>query len=123
MDVRADGAREQAGDIGHYAVEVKHLKLLRLSAAENEQLPGELSGALRGGLDLPGVRRDLRPVGGPLDDEGSETHDDGEQVVEVVGDPTSQLTAEPFPGRKAAAAISSAQPFEASHVLLADWRS
>jgi hypothetical protein len=49
--------------------------------------------------------------------------DHGEQVVEVVGDPTSQLTAEPFPGRKAAAAISSAQPFEASHVLLADWRS
>ena len=63
---------------------------LRLFAAEGQQLPRQVGGATGGGKDLLNPR-----LGGASGDHGVEREfgvagDDGEQIVEVMGNASSQ---------------------------------
>ena len=78
-------------------VEVQRPRLHDVAAGEGQQLTGELGRAFGGELDLPDVIADRLPVdrqailGYLLVDERRVVRDDGEQVVEVVGDPAGEL--------------------------------
>ena len=72
-------------------VEVEPLRLQDLAAAEGEELAGQLGRPLAGALDL----LDLAPFGIVRVEAGEEqlavAGDDGDQVVEVVGDAAGEL--------------------------------
>ena len=92
--VLAQGADEQLLDSFDHVVEVQRARLDDVAAGEGQQLAGERGGALGRPLDL----LDVLPHGLPLvlrcsacdllGDERGVVGDDGEQVVEVVRDPS-----------------------------------
>ena len=84
-------------DVGHDGVEVQRLWLDRFTPPEDEQLFCESSGSFGQGLDLFNVRPHCGFVGGLFGHESGIVHD-GSQQVEVMGDPTGELSQalEPF---------------------------
>ncbi len=86
LDVLADQPAQHRLHGGHHRVQVEHLGLQHLLAAEGQELPGERGGAVRGRAHERGVAVDrvLRPQ--PRQDHLGAPRDDGEQVVEVVRD-------------------------------------
>ncbi len=91
LDVLADEAPQDGGHAGHQRLEIDGLRLEDLLAAEREQLPGEIGGPLRGGLDQVDVL--ARGVVGPHphEEQAAPPADHGQQVVEVVRDPSREL--------------------------------
>ena len=93
----AEGADEQLLDFPDDLVEVQWPRLHDVAAGEGQQLTGELGRAPGGQLDLPDViadrpQVDLRAILGHLfADERRVVRDDGEQVVEVMGDAPGEL--------------------------------
>ncbi|MEH3087660.1 MAG: hypothetical protein PGN26_14260 [Xylophilus ampelinus] len=84
---RGHHVRHRADAVGHG----EHLRLERLPAGEGQQLPGEPSRPVHrvgNGPDAMGAAR-LREVGPPEQVRGR--LDDGEQIVEIVGDAAGQL--------------------------------
>ncbi len=90
LDVLADDASEQRGDTLDRRVQVDDLGLQHLTTAERQQLPGEVSGAPP---SLPDLAQKLsgRGVSDQLEGELGATVDDGQEVVEVMGDAPGQL--------------------------------
>ena len=62
-DVLAEGAAQQLLDVGDDVVEVEHLRLDDLAAAEGQQLVGQLGGPFGGPLDLGDVVAHVLPAG------------------------------------------------------------
>ncbi len=91
VHVLADQPSEHRLHPGHHRVEVQHLRLEHLLAAEREQLLGERGGAVGGGAHQGGVAVDRLLGAESRDDELRATGDHGEQIVEVVSDPPSEL--------------------------------
>ena len=90
FDVFADGAVEEALDFAERGGEVDYLGGDHLAAAEGEQLVGEFGGALAGGLNVGDLL--AQGVGGGHEgqQEIAVAEDDGEGVIEVVGDAAGQ---------------------------------
>ncbi len=91
LDPLAQRAVEQVDHPADLGVEVDHLGLERLAAGEGEQLAGQGRGAA-GGLDDRVGEADPLVLGDPrtAQDVGRAL-DDGQQIVEIVGDPAGQL--------------------------------
>jgi hypothetical protein len=91
LHVFADDAVEQVPRPDHDVVEVDDPRAQHLLAAEGQELTREPRGALPGRLDLLDVGAD-RVVGREIPDQHRAiAEDDGEQVVEVVGDAPGEL--------------------------------
>ena len=92
VDVLTDQAAEHRGHPGHDRIQIQHLRLEHLLAAEGQELAGQVGGALRcllNELDVTARRaRALRPPRQHL----APPDDDGQEVVEVVGDPARELS-------------------------------
>ena len=91
-DVFAQAAPQHLRHALDDLVQVEQLDLHELLAAEREQLPGEVRGALRGDRHL--VERFLGRVGqafGSPDDQLRVALDDGEDVVEIMRDAGGEL--------------------------------
>ncbi len=91
LDLLADQAPQQHGQIGQGVAEVEHLRPQRLAARECEQLAHQRRGAGRVLLDLHDVleRRIGRLV--RVQQEVVRHHDGGQHVVEVVRDAAGEL--------------------------------
>ena len=91
-DALADQAAQHRLQVAHDLVQVDDARLQHLLAAEGEQLPRQRRGLVAGLLDL--VDRHLGVAGCQfvrrLAQQRGVTVDDGEQVVEVVGDAARQ---------------------------------
>jgi len=83
--VLAHDAAQQGGAVAHHVVEVEDLQLEHLLAAEGEQLAGQGFGAGAGLDDQLQAAAGLG-IGGGGEQQAAVAVDDGEQVVEVVGD-------------------------------------
>ena len=92
LDLLAEHAPEHARVLLDNRVDVHHLGLQNLLAAEGEQVLGQLGGTLAGTADLAQVVADrvLAAVERLQGDVG-EAVDDRQEVVEVVGDTTGEL--------------------------------
>ncbi len=89
-DVLADHAAQHLQGLSEDGIEIDDARLEDLLAREGEELPGELSGALGGDTDLIEVPAQ-RIVGGErLERQLTEAGDRGEEIVEVVRDPTGE---------------------------------
>jgi hypothetical protein len=86
-----DAGTQQVADVGNDDVEIQRLWLGHLSLTEDKQLPGERRGPLRRRLDLLGVGPHAW-IGRRADHKSRVAHNDGQQVVEVMGDPARQPT-------------------------------
>ncbi len=90
-DRAADGARRHLGEGVEAQVEVDHLGLERLAAAEGEQVAGQRGGAV-GGVDdrfeIAARRCSLRSA---RRQQFGRAADHGHQIVEIVGDAAGQL--------------------------------
>ncbi len=91
-DVLADQPAQDGAGVGHDGVEVEDARLQDLAPAEGEQLLGERGGALARLGDLGDVRAVRRSGRELLQEDLAEAIDDGEQVVEVMGDATREPT-------------------------------
>ena len=91
LDPLAERAVEQVGHAADQLVDVDHLGLERLAAGEGEQLAGQRRGAARG-LDHRLGEADPLVLGepGPAQHVGRAL-DDGQQIVEIVGDAAGEL--------------------------------
>ena len=93
LDVLADQALQHLLGLGHDGVEVEHLRLDDLLAAEREQLLAVSDAAdsrrLAGSPASVGARR--VPAGSASRQQVAVAEDGGQQVVEVVGDTAGQL--------------------------------
>ena len=72
-------------------VQVEHLGLQHLLAAEREELTGQAGGALRGLVHHLHVAPARVSGGRPREEDLASPDDDGEQVVEVVSHPAREL--------------------------------
>ncbi len=90
--ILADDPGEHALGPGQHIVGVDHLGRDDLLAREGQQLTGQVRGPLGGLDDLLDVGADLRALPQLLEDHVRIARDAGEQVVEVVGHATSELT-------------------------------
>src|SRR5262245_10099781 len=91
LDLFAKRRTQQFGGIDDERVDVDLARLQRLLAGEGQQMLRQL-GAARGGIvDHPGDRGELRLVGDGFGQNLDCSGDDGEDVVEVVGDAASEL--------------------------------
>ncbi len=88
--LRADGAGQQVVHALNQAVDVHRLQRQPLRARKGQQLPRQLGGAVRGLVRVLRQARDFLVLG-PALDELQVAIDDGEQVVEVVGDAAGEL--------------------------------
>ncbi|MFT3915606.1 MAG: hypothetical protein QM704_16275 [Anaeromyxobacteraceae bacterium] len=90
LHVLADEAGEEVVEAAHDRVEVDHLQLEALAAAEGEHLRGEGAGALGGVGDRLEVLVRRMGLGEAVLHEARADEDRGEEVVEVVGDPARE---------------------------------
>ena len=89
-DVFAQKLAEHVGQVADGFVHVQLLGLDELAAAEREQLAGQSGGALGGLRDLlRGARAGVVHVGHPQ--KRRVAVNDGEDVVEIVGNPAGEL--------------------------------
>ena len=72
-------------------IDVDLARLQRLLAGEGEQMLGQLRAALGGIVDQLGDGGELGPVGDRVGQDADRAGDDGQDVVEVVGDAAGQL--------------------------------
>ena len=86
FDVLANQAVQGPGDVGDYGIQVDDAKRLHLLAAEGEQLPGQLRGSAGGGEYFLKLVLDRASRNDRIQGQFGIAGDDGEQVVEVVGD-------------------------------------
>ena len=91
LDLFAEDAAEHSGEVGDEPVQVQHTRPHDLAAAEGEELPREVGGALRGLLDLFERLGEVGAQSGHRELEAGVALDDGEQVVEVVRDAGGEL--------------------------------
>ncbi len=91
LDVLSEETVEEAGEIPRHLSEVHGARGCGLTAAEGEELLGELGGPVRAAQDQP---QELVAVGAvrALHQQLGRAPDGGEQVVEVVGDPAGEAT-------------------------------
>jgi hypothetical protein len=92
LDVLADQPLQQLDHVAEERIQADHFGPQHLLAAEREQLPGEVGGAMAGAADLAqqlavGIAG-IEAVEGHL----AESDDGGQQVVEVVRDAAGQLS-------------------------------
>ena len=96
----SEGPAQHLRHPGDDLVEVEHLRPHHLPARESKQLVGKAGGPFGGLFDLRDVAAGGFPASAPvrlgrgvhfLGDEGHVVEDHGQQVVEVVRDPASQL--------------------------------
>ena len=89
--ILSDESRQHGREPGHHRIQVEHLRLQDLLAAEGQELAGEGRRAVRRRPDQVDVAakrmlcRELRQG------EVAPPKNDGEEVVEIVRDPTGQL--------------------------------
>jgi len=90
-DVLADHPAQERHQAGHHHVEVEYARLQHLLPAERQELPRQGGGPVRRVPD--GLHRRARRDGRrQVLQQVAVAHDDGEQVVEVVGHPGGQPT-------------------------------
>ena len=91
LDLLADQAAQQHGEIGQRVAEIEHLRPQGLAARERQQLPHQRRRAGRVLLDLHDVleRRIGRLV--RVQQEVVRHHDGGQHVVEIVRDAAGEL--------------------------------
>jgi len=89
--VEVNALRDQAAQhlvhLGNDGVEVEHLRLQRLFAAERKQLPGQRGGAVSGLRDFQRVITDAFVAVGTTQDQFAVAENGGEDIVEVVRNP------------------------------------
>ena len=90
-DVLAQHALQHGADIGDDFVQINVARLHDLFAAEHEQLLDEFAGAVGGGPDLAEGFFRRRRQGLGLQEQVGVALNDGEDVVEIVGDAGGQL--------------------------------
>ena len=89
-DMLADQALEQRRDARHHRVQVDHAGDQHLLAAEGEQLAGERGGTPGGIADLCDVVLEWVIAANFLEQHIGVAENDGEEIVEVVGDAARQ---------------------------------
>ncbi|MFT3766272.1 MAG: hypothetical protein QM820_12285 [Minicystis sp.] len=87
----ADQRSEHAAHLGHGSVDVHLAHLEDLAPAEGQELTGQAAGALAGVEDDLGVAAHRTLLLHRAEDALAAAVDDGEQVVEVVGDAAGEL--------------------------------
>jgi sodium-dependent dicarboxylate transporter 2/3/5 len=90
VDVLADEPPEDRTHLAHRAVEVEDLPLQHLLAAEGQELAGEPGRAIRSLLDQVHVLPEGIVRLEPSQEQCAAPGDDGEEIVEVVGDPARE---------------------------------
>ena len=91
LNVLAEDAVKHLGHVDNDFIQVQIACLHRLLAAEEEQLTGEVGGPLGGFLDFAGDGLGARGKAFVERHHPGLHHDDGENVVEVVGNAAGQL--------------------------------
>ena len=92
LNILADDALEHPGEVDEGLIEVEGVGLEDLFAVKGEELPGQIGGARSGCDDLLEAVVGFRRVpSGVQQQQVSLTADDGQHVVEVVGDPAGEL--------------------------------
>ncbi len=91
LDLIADQTLQHLVHVRQHPVDVEHLALHHLPAAEREQLPRQHRGRLPGAVHLQDVGADRMVLAELLDHELAVPEDAGEQVVEVVRDAAGEL--------------------------------
>ena len=91
-DVLADQALQERLGARHDTVEIEHLRLQDLLTAEGQQLLGQRCGAFAGPPHLLDVGACGMPGLEFVEHEVAVAEDDGEQVVEVVGDAAGEAS-------------------------------
>ena len=86
FDVFANQAVQRPSDVGDDGIQVDDAKCLYLFAAEGEQLPGQLRGSAGGGEYFLKLVLDRASRNDRIQGQFGIAGDDGEQVVEIVGD-------------------------------------
>ena len=92
LHVFADQAAQQLLQLGHQRVDVHHLRLQHLPAAEREQLPGERRRAIACRLNLQQIQTQRILVRHLVEHQVGVAENRRQQVVEVVGDAAGQLS-------------------------------
>ena len=91
LDVLAEHRLEQLGGLHHQAVDLDLARLQRLAAREGQKLRGDRRAARRRVVDQLGDRCKLRLVRQAVLQDLDRAGDDGQHVVEVVGDAAGEL--------------------------------
>ena len=91
VDLLAERRMQQLGGLERQRIDVDLARLKRLLAREGEQVLGQLRAALGGIVDQLGNGGELGPVGHRVRQNSDRAGDDGEHIVEVVGDAAGQL--------------------------------
>ena len=91
LDVLAEHRREQLGGLRHEAVDLDLARLQRLAPCESQKLRGDRRAAHRRVVDQLGDRGKLWPVHQAFLQDLDRTGDDGQHVVQVVGDAAGEL--------------------------------
>ena len=90
-DMLAQRPLQDGSDALDGGIQIKDARLQRALAGEGEQPLNELCAALRRLVDLLHHRRHLRVVSDDSRNQLRHAHDDGQDVIEVVRDPSGQL--------------------------------
>ncbi len=90
LDILFNEAFEEAEEVADDVVEVDHFGAQHLAAAEGEQLTGEHGRAVGGLFDLGEPLAQIL-VAGIVQDDFDVAIDDGQQVIEVVGNASGEL--------------------------------
>ena len=91
LDLLAERRPQQFGGIDEQHVDVGFARLQRLLAGEGEQVLGEIGTACCCFVDHPSDRRKLRLFGDRIGQNLDGSGDDGEDIVEVMGDAAGEL--------------------------------
>ena len=91
FDLPSQGRPQQLHRVENQLVDVDIARLQRLLAGEGQQPLGQRCAALGGFIDHLGDRRRLRLVGNGFREHLDGASDDGQNVIEVMGDPSGQL--------------------------------
>src|SRR6185369_3104533 len=87
----AEGRVQQLGGLERQRIDVDLARLERLLAGKGEQVLGQLRAALGGVVDQLGDGGELGTVGYRVREDADRAGDDGQHVVEIVGDAAGQL--------------------------------
>ena len=90
-DLLAERRVQQLGGLERQRIDVDLARLERLLAGEGEQVLGQLRAALGGVVDQLGDGGELGTVGDRIRQDADRAGDDGQHIVEIVGDAAGQL--------------------------------